>query len=160
PNIHPVEKSPVRFEDRKGLLFVGNFVHPPNPDAMYYFCGQILPMILEELPDLYLYIVGGNSIPLLQSLRSERVIITGYVPSTKPFLDHCRLSISPLRYGAGMKGKIGEALARGLPVISTTVGAEGFRFQNGTEALIADSPEDFARAVIQAYRNEELWNQL
>lgn len=160
PNIHPVEKSPARFQDRKGLLFVGNFVHPPNPDAMYYFCGQILPMILKELPDLYLYIVGGNSIPLLQSLRSERVIITGYVPSTKPFLDHCRLSISPLRYGAGMKGKIGEALARGLPVISTSVGAEGFQFQNGTEALIADTPEDFARAVIQAYSSESLWNQL
>lgn len=160
PNIHPVEKSPVSFQDRKGLLFVGNFVHPPNPDAMYYFCGQILPMIQKEIPDLYLYIVGGNSIPLLQSLRSERVIITGYVPSTRPFLDHCRLSISPLRYGAGMKGKIGEALARGLPVISTTVGAEGFQFQNGTQALIADAPQDFARAVIQAYSNETLWNQL
>lgn len=160
PNIHPVEKSPVSFQDRKGLLFVGNFVHPPNPDAMYYFCGQILPMIQKEIPDLYLYIVGGNSIPLLQSLRSERVIITGYVPSTRPFLDHCRLSISPLRYGAGMKGKIGEALARGLPVISTTVGAEGFQFQNGTQALIADAPKDFARAVIEAYSNETLWNQL
>lgn len=160
PNIHPVEKSPVSFQDRKGLLFVGNFVHPPNPDAMYYFCGQILPLIQKEIPDLYLYIVGGNSIPLLQSLRSERVIITGYVPSTRPFLDHCRLSISPLRYGAGMKGKIGEALARGLPVISTTVGAEGFQFQNGTQALIADAPQDFARAVIQAYSNETLWNQL
>jgi GT2 family glycosyltransferase/glycosyltransferase involved in cell wall biosynthesis/peptidoglycan hydrolase CwlO-like protein len=160
PNIHPVEKSPARFQDRQGLLFVGNFVHPPNPDAMYYFCGQILPMILKELPDLYLYIVGGNSIPLLQSLRSEKVIITGYVPSTRPFLDHCRLSISPLRYGAGMKGKIGEALARGLPVVSTTIGAEGFQFKNGTQALIADSPQDFAQAVIQAYSNETLWNQL
>jgi GT2 family glycosyltransferase/glycosyltransferase involved in cell wall biosynthesis/tetratricopeptide (TPR) repeat protein len=160
PNIHPVEKSPARFQDRKGLLFVGNFVHPPNPDAMYYFCGQILPIILKELPDLYLYIVGGNSLPLLQSLRSEKVIITGYVPSTRPFLDHCRLSISPLRYGAGMKGKIGEALARGLPVVSTTIGAEGFQFKNGTQALIADSPNDFARAVIQAYSNETLWNQL
>lgn len=160
PNIHPVEKSPAHFEDRKGLLFVGNFVHPPNPDAMFFFCGQILPMILKELPDLYLYIVGGNSIPLLESLRSEKVIITGYVPSTRPFLDHCRLSISPLRYGAGMKGKIGEALARGLPVISTTVGAEGFQFQNGSEAVIADTPEDFARAVIRAYSDETLWNQL
>jgi GT2 family glycosyltransferase/glycosyltransferase involved in cell wall biosynthesis/Flp pilus assembly protein TadD len=160
PNIHPVEKSPVQFEDRKGLLFVGNFVHPPNPDAMYYFCSQILPMILKELPDLYLYIVGGYSLPLLQSLRSERVILTGYVPSTRPFLDHCRLSISPLRYGAGMKGKIGEALARGLPVISTSVGAEGFQFENGIQALIADSPKDFAQAVIQAYSDKTLWNRL
>ncbi len=160
PNIHPVQKSPVPFEDRKGLLFVGNFVHPPNPDAMFYFCSQILPLILKELPDLYLYIVGGYSLPLLQSLRSERVILTGYVPSTKPFLDHCRLSISPLRYGAGMKGKIGEALARGLPVISTSVGAEGFQFQNEIQALIADTPKDFANAVIQAYSDKTLWNRL
>jgi GT2 family glycosyltransferase/glycosyltransferase involved in cell wall biosynthesis/tetratricopeptide (TPR) repeat protein len=160
PNIHPVEKSPVPFQDRKGLLFIGNFVHPPNSDAMYYFCGQILPMILKELPDLYLYIVGGNSIPLLQNLRSEKIIVTGHVPSTKPFLDHCRLSINPLRYGAGMKGKIGEALARGLPVISTTVGAEGFQFQNGLQALVADDPKDFAHAVIQAYTDNKLWNML
>ena len=160
PNIHPVQKSPIPFEDRKGLLFVGNFVHPPNPDAMFYFCSQILPMILKELPELYLYIVGGYSLPLLQSLRSERVILTGYVPSTRPFLDHCRLSISPLRYGAGMKGKIGEALARGLPVISTSVGAEGFQFQNEMQALIADAPKDFANAVIQAYTDKTLWNRL
>ncbi|MCI0416656.1 glycosyltransferase, partial [bacterium] len=160
PNIHPIEKAPIPFQHRNGLVFVGNFVHPPNSDAMFYFFGQILPLILKELPDIYLYIVGGNSIPLLQSLRSERVIVTGYVPSTRPFLDRSRLSINPLRYGAGMKGKIGEAMAHGLPVVSTTIGAEGFNFQAGTEALIADSAQDFALAVIQGYTDEHLWNKL
>jgi glycosyltransferase involved in cell wall biosynthesis len=161
PNIHPVNKSPRSFEARSGLLFVGNFVHPPNSDAMHYFCNQILPLIRKKLPDVYLYIVGGNSLPLLQDLRKDdRIIITGYVPSTKPFLDHCRLSINPLRYGAGMKGKIGEAMSRGLPVVTSPIGAEGFNIQPGTHALVEDSPEEFANAVIMAYTVESLWNML
>lgn len=160
PTIHPVEKAPVPFNERRDLVFVGNFAHPPNSDAMYYFCGQILPLIQKKLPDIYLYIVGGNSRPLLQNLLTERVILTGYVPSTKPFLHHCRLSVNPLRYGAGMKGKIGEAMAHGLPVITTTIGAEGFHMELGIHALVADTPQQFAEAVIQAYTNEVLWNKL
>jgi GT2 family glycosyltransferase/glycosyltransferase involved in cell wall biosynthesis len=161
PNIHPVEKTPKGFEGRNGLLFIGNFVHPPNSDAMYYFCNQILPLIRKKLPDIYLYIVGGNSNVLVQHLQSDdRVIVTGYVPSTKPFLDHCKLSVNPLRYGAGMKGKIGEAMAHGLPVITSPIGAEGFNLQPGTHALVEDSPEEFANAVIMAYSVESLWNQL
>jgi glycosyltransferase involved in cell wall biosynthesis/Flp pilus assembly protein TadD len=160
PNIHPVQKKIAPFKERRDLLFIGNFAHPPNSDAVYYFCGQILPSILKKLPDLYLYIVGGNSSSLLQNLASDRIILTGYVPSTRPFLNHCRLSVNPLRYGAGMKGKIGEAMAHGLPVISTTIGAEGFHIQNGNDALIADTPEQFSEAVFHAYTNENLWNTL
>ncbi len=160
PNIHPVEKAPVPFHERRDLVFVGNFAHPPNSDAMYYFCGQILPLIQKKLPDIYLYIVGGNSRPVLQNLLSDRVILTGYVPSTKPFLHHCRLSVNPLRYGAGMKGKIGEAMAHGLPLVTTTIGAEGFHMEPGIHALVADTPEQFAEAVIQAYTDEALWTKL
>jgi glycosyltransferase involved in cell wall biosynthesis len=161
PNIHPVESSPAPFDQRNGLLFVGNFVHPPNSDAMYYFYRNILPLIRTKLPDIKLYIVGGNSLPLLHDLqKDDRIVITGYVPSTAPFLNHCRVSINPLRYGAGMKGKIGEAMAYGLPVVTTTIGAEGFNMQAGIHALVEDSPEEFANAVIMAYTVEALWKNL
>ena len=86
--------------------------------------------------------------------------VTGWVPETVPYLHASVVSIAPLRYGAGVKGKIGEALSYGLPVVTTNVGAEGMGLRDGEEALITDSPHDFAAAVVRAYRDEGLWRRL
>jgi len=82
------------------------------------------------------------------------------VPETEPYLNRCRVSIAPLRYGAGMKGKIGEAMMNGIPVVTTTIGAEGIGLENDVNALIVDSAEDFAEQVVRLYNDQGLWNSI
>lgn len=159
PTIHVPAVDPPPFASRKDLLFVGNFLHPPNSDAMIHFCGTILPLIRRRLPEVRLLIVGANGWLIAGQVRREGVIVTGYVPSILPFLDGCRVSVAPIRYGAGMKGKIGEALAHGLPVVTTPTGAEGFAAVE-QHLLVQEEPESFADAVIRLYSQEELWNRL
>ena len=91
---------------------------------------------------------------------SERVIVTGYVQNLQALLDQCRVWIAPLRFGAGMKGKVGESLAGGLPVVATSVGAEGMGLIHGETVLVADTPQAFAQCVIDAYLDKDLWNRL
>jgi len=160
PNIHAVSESIQEYERTSDLLFIGNFNHPPNLDAVLNFHERIFPQIISEEPDIQLYIVGNNPPPEVCELASERVIVTGYVEDLAPYLESARISINPLRFGAGMKGKIGEALSFGVPVVSTTVGAEGMGLEDGVDALIADSDADFAQAVLRLYRDKELWARL
>jgi len=160
PNIHVPVTEAKRFEATSDLLFVGNFKHPPNEDAIMYFCGETLPLIQRELPDVKLYIVGNSPPPSVQALASEHVIVTGYVEDLAPYLLRARLSVNPLRYGAGIKGKVGEALSWGLPVVTTSVGAEGMGLAHEQDVLIADTPEDFCAQVVRAYRDQQLWESL
>jgi glycosyltransferase involved in cell wall biosynthesis len=161
PNVHPAHTGAVRaFGDRRDLLFVGNFVHAPNVDAVRWFCAEVLPAVRARIPDVRLFVVGNGPPPSVQALACPHVTVTGWVESTEPHLDACRVSVAPLRYGAGMKGKIGEALARGLPVVSTGIGAEGMDLRDGVHALIADDPRAFAEAIVRLYRDEALWTAL
>ena len=158
PLIYPINRSEVPFSERKDLLFVGNFVHPPNSDAVVHFNGRILPLLRKKLPGVKTYIVGSNSIPLLEGFASDDLILTGYVPTMQPFLDSCRINIAPLRYGAGMNGKVLESMAAGLPIVTTPVVAAGIANQEGM--LIAEDPEDFVDAIVHLYNDEQLWNSI
>ncbi|MGQ9693176.1 MAG: glycosyltransferase [Thermodesulfobacteriota bacterium] len=160
PNIHSLSREEKNYEDSSDLLFVGNFNHPPNHDGIQYFCKEIHPLILNKLPDVKLYIVGNNPPSDIRSLSSEKIIVTGYVKDLSSYLRKARVSVNPLRYGAGMKGKIGEALSWGLPVVTTSIGAEGMGLADGVDALIGDSAEDFAHKVIRLYEDKELWAKL
>jgi GT2 family glycosyltransferase/SAM-dependent methyltransferase/glycosyltransferase involved in cell wall biosynthesis len=160
PTIHEVEPETAPFEMRSGLLFVGNFNHPPNQDAVLYFAAEVLPKIAEAIPDIKFYVVGDNPPEAVRKLECDRIIITGYVPQTKPYLNLCRISVAPLRYGAGIKGKIGEALGNGLPVVTTPIGAEGMGLKHGEHFLVAEGAEAFAASVIRLYRDAELWARL
>jgi glycosyltransferase involved in cell wall biosynthesis len=82
------------------------------------------------------------------------------VKDVSPYFDGCRIFVSPLRYGAGMKGKIGQSMSFGLPVVTTTIGAEGIGLRDGENALIADDPGAFANAVVRLYEDEALWNRI
>ncbi len=159
-NIHSSNGEEKKYEDTSDLLFVGNFNHPPNYDAIQYFCQGIYPLIQKKLPEVKLYIVGNNPPPDVLSLSSDKIIVTGYVKDLSPYLKRARVSVNPLRYGAGMKGKIGEALSWGLPVVTTSIGAEGMGLSEGVDALIADSAEEFAKKVILLYGDKELWEKL
>jgi GT2 family glycosyltransferase/Tfp pilus assembly protein PilF len=159
-NIHEPVSTVKEFNKTSDLLFVGNFAHLPNQDAVTYFCREIYPKIQEHLPEVRLWIVGNSPPDEIKAFASERITVTGYVKDLSPYLYRARVSVDPLRYGAGMKGKIGEALAWGLPVVTTRIGAEGMGLVHGKHALIADDPEEFARCVVELYRNRELWNTL
>jgi glycosyltransferase involved in cell wall biosynthesis len=158
PNIHALPPNIVSRGDRRDLLFVGGFSHTPNADGVLYFVREIFPLVLQRLPETRLWVVGNAPPAEIVALASEHVIVTGYVRHLAPYLDSALVSVAPLRFGSGMKGKIGEAMTWGIPVVTTTIGAEGMGLQDGVDALIADIPEDFARRIVQLHENPELWD--
>ena len=162
PNIHEVRNTAPALAERRprSLLFVGGFAHPPNVDAMLFFCHDILDLVRRRLGQVELTIVGAQPPREIAALAGDGVVIAGWVPDLTPYLDsHC-VGIAPLRFGAGMKGKIGQSLASGLPVVTTTVGAEGMDLEDGKTALIADSPAAFAEAVVRLCTDEQLHRDL
>ena len=160
PNIHALPPHVVPRDGRRDLLFVGGFSHTPNADGVLYFVREIFPLVLERLPQTRLWVVGNAPPAEIVALASEHVIVTGYVRHLAPYLDSALVSVAPLRFGSGMKGKIGEAMAWGIPVVTTTIGAEGMGLQDGVDALIADTSEDFAERVIRLHEKPELWDSL
>jgi glycosyltransferase involved in cell wall biosynthesis len=150
----------VPYESRRDLLFVGGFQHPPNVDAVLYFVNEILPRIRKQLPDVRLLVVGSNPPPAIRELESDAVVVEGFVPGLKPLFDAVRVAIAPLRFGAGVKGKVATAMAHGVPSVATRIAAEGMALVPGRDIVVADSPADFARAVCDVYSNPSLWNDL
>ena len=160
PTIHELHGSGTPFEQRDGLLFVGNLAHRPNEDAVHFLMREIYPLLQRALPKVRLSIVGDNVSEQVAAYGSERVLITGYVPDIEPLFQNSRVFVAPLRFGAGVKGKIGEAMSYGLPVVTTAIGAEGFGLRTGIDALIADDPLMFAEAVTRLYSQKQLWQRL
>ena len=162
PNIHEVRNDapPLKARRPHSLLFVGGFAHPPNVDAMLFFCGEVLGPLRRRMGQVELTIIGARPPNEITELAGEGVVIAGWVPEMAPYLDsHC-VAIAPLRFGAGMKGKVGQALASGLPVVTTRVGAEGMDLEDGKSALIADAPEAFAEAVARVCTDPQLHRDL
>ena len=159
PTVHDVPlggSSP--FEGRSGMVFIGGFMHDPNVDAMRWFVRDIIPMIGDGAGHL---VILGSDPPLeIIALRSPTVEVTGYIENVDPFLQSAAVFVAPLRYGAGVKGKIGHAMSRGLPVVTTSVGAEGIGIVDGVHALVRDDPRSFAAAVDAVSSDGELWSRL
>lgn len=161
PNIHRIPPFPDFGKRRFGeLIFIGNFGHEPNVDAVKYFCKDVLPLITARRPEVVLKIIGSNSTPDIAALAGQHVEVLGHVPDTAPFLEHAYISVAPLRYGGGMKGKVGEAMSFGLPVVTTSFGAEGFGLKPGRELLVADGAADFAACVNQLLDDPELHHRI
>ncbi|WP_218131736.1 glycosyltransferase [Nitrosospira multiformis] len=160
PNIHALCPPRTPFSQRSGLLFIGGFWHQPNVDAVMYFVAEILPRISEIVPDLVFYVIGSNMPDSIASLQSPNVQSLGFVPDVTPYFESCRIFVAPLRYGAGMKGKVGQSMSHGLPVVTSTIGAEGMGLAHEEHLLIADQPQDFADAVARLYQDELLWRKL
>ena len=158
--IHDTTPGPKSFSERSGILFIGGFRHPPNLDAVTWYCENVLPIIRQKAPGLVTTLIGSNAPPALQKFAAPDFVIAGFVSDVAPYYQSARLSISPLRYGAGVKGKINISMQYGVPVVATTVSVEGMFLRDGIEALVADTPEAFADAVIRGHSDEGLWNQL
>jgi O-antigen biosynthesis protein len=161
PNIHPLE-NPVNIplEPSKQMVFVGKLDNEPNIDAMIYFCHDVLPLIVKMEPNVKLLIIGSSPTQAIKDLSSGNVEVLGFVPETRPYLASSTISIAPLRFGGGMKGKIGEALSYALPVVTTTTGIEGFGLHPGVHLLVGDTPEEFADAVISLFRDRSYLEQI
>jgi len=147
---------------RTGMLFVGSFAHPPNADAVRWFVDSVLPLVRSEVPDAVLRVVGrGAPEDLLAHVeQNPGVEILGWLPSLDDVYAESRVSIAPLRYGSGVKGKVGEALSHGVPVVGTRVAMEGMHIEHGVSGWIADGAADFAAGVVRVLRDETLWTVL
>jgi GT2 family glycosyltransferase len=160
PTVHDVEEhEDISFASRTGLLFIGGYAHTPNVDAAEWLCKDVMPLVWQAEPEITVTLVGSNPTPAVLALRSDRVRVTGFVAQIKPLFEEARLFVAPLRYGAGMKGKIGQALSFGLPFVTTTVGVDGYPLEDGKNCLIADDARSFAEAIVKLYRDPEMWER-
>ncbi len=144
--IHPPAPARAGFAEREGLLFLGGFRHPPNVDAARHLAREIVPRLRKRLPGVTTYLVGSNAPKTVLELASPGLDVVGFVPDLAPWFERCRVSVSPLRYGAGIKGKVNHAMSHGLPVVATV--------------LVADDADAFVDAVVRLYGDAALWNRL
>ncbi len=160
-NLHRVAGAGKPFADRHDLVFVGGFRHPPNVDAVRWFVREAFPRIRERLPDVQFHCIGSHTPPDIQALAAvPGVIVHGHVADIDPYMDGCRIAVAPLRYGAGVKGKVNLSMAHGQPVVATACAVEGMHLRDGDDVLVGDTPDAFADAVARLYRDEALWTTL
>jgi glycosyltransferase involved in cell wall biosynthesis len=152
--------SSTPFELRRDFLFIGSFQHTPNTDAVLFFLQKIYPIVSERLADAKFYIIGDKPPPEIVALATERIVVTGLQRDARPFFESVILSVAPLRFGAGVKGKINQSMAFGVPVVATSLAIEGMEIQDREDILVADEPKEFARALIELYGSKELWTRL
>lgn len=153
--------APAGLTIRAGLLFVGGFDHEPNRDGVLWFVEEVLPLLGGEAAHATLTVVGARPPREVRARAGERVVVTGPVPEEdlRALYAQARVVVAPLRFGAGLKGKVVEALAAGVPVVTTPVGAEGLP---GGDAplVVAGSAEDFAARLTELYTDEPRWERL
>jgi glycosyltransferase involved in cell wall biosynthesis len=155
---HPSSSSPRS----NSLVFSGSMDWLANEDAIVYFVQEILPLVAREIPDVILTVVGRDPGPALHRLAEANkcVRLTGTVPDVRPYITQGALYVVPLRVGSGTRLKIFEAMALGKAVVSTTLGAEGLPLVHGRDALLADTPEEFAAATVRLLRDNDLRDRL
>jgi GT2 family glycosyltransferase/glycosyltransferase involved in cell wall biosynthesis len=158
--MHEVIGSQTPFTERKDLFFVGGYQHPPNIDAATWFTRSIWPLIRRELPDVEFHLLGSKANEQVRALDGNGVRFHGFVEEIEPWVDNCRLAVAPLRYGAGIKGKVNSSMSRGQPVVATPCAVEGMFAKPGRDVLVAESAEEFAAEVIRLYQDEDLWNSV
>ncbi len=159
-NVHELLPGGKPWAEREGLVFIGGFQHPPNTDAVLWYAREILPHVRRLLPGVKTTIVGADPPATIRALAADDLVITGYVPDVAPWFTGCRVSIAPLRYGAGVKGKVNLAMSYGLPVVATPASVEGMSLTPGDDVLVADGAAAFAEAIARLYGDQALWERL
>lgn len=140
------------FSKRKDLIFVGGFLHSPNKDGILWFTKEIFPKIVQKYPDIILHIVGSNIPESIEKLKTKNIKIEGFLQDEKLYslYQKCRIAVVPLRFGAGVKGKIIEAAYNQIPVVTTSIGEEGLENSNGA-FLSENNPQRMAKLIIELY---------
>lgn len=156
-NVHEVYGRTGGFDGRHGLVFVGGFGHPPNADAAHWLVDEILPRVHALRPDIPMHLIGDTPESERAALSRPGVTVHGRVENLEPWMSGCRIALAPLRYGAGVKGKVNMAMSHGLPVVATPMAAEGMHLVDGRDVLLADNADDFAAAIVRLHDDETLW---
>ena len=160
-NLHQLAGPGQPFAQRRDLVFVGGFRHPPNVDALRWFVQDIFPLVRARLPDIRFHCIGSHATAEIEALASlPGVVFHGHVADITPYMDGCRIAVAPLRYGAGVKGKVNLSMAHGQPVVATRCAAEAMHLVDGRDVLLADSAEAFAAAILRLHDDASLWNAL
>jgi len=157
---HVPQLAEKRITNGCALIFVGNFEHSANSDAIMYFCREVMPLVKRAIPDVRLRIIGNSPTAAIEDLADAEVEVLGYVPDIAPFYLSSDICIAPLTWGGGLKGKIAESMAQGLPVVTTSVGIEGFGLTHGENVLVGDTPATFAEAVIGLHASDGLYQAI
>ncbi len=160
PTVHELERDVPAPEGRSGVLFIGGFEHHPNVGAALRLIRDIMPLVWREFGDVPVTIVGADAPPEICALASARVDVAGWVEDLGPLLRRSRVMVAPIVYGAGLKGKVTQSLAAGLPVVTTPVGAEGLGVEDGDRLLVGATDDDLAARTIAVLRDNELWTSL
>jgi hypothetical protein len=160
PNIHTILRDGPDLSARRHICFLGSCRINHNEDAVRWFLDAVFPRILQEAPDVEFHVMGYGSeghADEIEGHRNARMI--GYVEDAEAALARYPLFVCPMTYGAGMKGKMGVAAGAGTPIVTTSVGAEGFAFVNGANCFVADDPEEFAACCLRLLRDDAVWQQ-
>ncbi|MEP6261873.1 MAG: glycosyltransferase [Gillisia sp.] len=147
------------YEDRKNFISIGNFRHAPNVDAVMYLREEIWPLIHKELPEAKMEIYGAYPTARIDQLNDPKnnFLVKGRAKDAMQVVRNARVSLAPIRFGAGLKGKLTEAMICGTPNVTTTTGAEGMNGEMDWNGFIADDPAGFAKAAMELYNNKDLW---
>ena len=148
------------YEKRLNIGFIGGYQHPPNVDAVKYFVADIWPLVRSRIKDCKFIIAGSNVSDEVNGLASKSVEIRGFVPTVGEFLEDVRVMVAPLRYGAGIKGKIVSGLCHGVPQVVSHEASEGMGLEHNRDLMIAQSAEQFADLIIKLYNDQELWEKM
>ena len=160
-NLHEVAGPGLPFGQRRDVVFVGGFRHPPNVDAVSWFVREVWPQVRGRLPDITFHCIGGDVPPEIAMLAEvPGVRIHGHVPDLLPYMEGARVAVAPLRYGAGVKGKINLSMAHGQPVVATLCAVEGMHLVDGDDVLVAGDANAFADALVGLYGDETRWRRL
>lgn len=163
PNIHErqeISGKIVPYNERVGLLFIGGYLHRPNVDAARWLVEDIMPLVWQDDPLITLTLLGSNPTDEILALRSDRVFVPGFIRDVSSYFFRSRVFVSPLRFGAGMKGKIGQSLEFGLPIVSTDIGVEGMGLRDQVDVMVANDSVEFAKKILTIYQSSELWHQI
>lgn len=150
----------TRRPDPGSVVFTGNMGYAPNLDGALYFIREILPAVRARIPEVKLYLVGQKPPGSLRRLADEHVVVTGFVPDIKQYYHRSAVAIAPIRFGSGTLNKVLEPMAVGTPVVSTTIGVQGLPLVHGRDVLVADSPDEFANAVVALLGDQQLQKRL
>jgi glycosyltransferase involved in cell wall biosynthesis len=151
----------LSFDQRENFVFIGNFLHEPNWNAVQYLKESIWPLIRKQLPKAVLEIYGAYPSQKVFQLHNEKdgFLIKGRAESAKEVISKARVVLAPLRFGAGIKGKLLEAMQYGTPSVTTSIGAESMHAHLDWNGSIEDDPQEFANASVLLYQDEIFWKQ-
>nr|WP_272930669.1 glycosyltransferase [Acetobacter persici] len=155
----PVKKRVPAFQKRTGLAFIGNFAHAPNVDAAHWLVDEIMPLVWKQAPEIICHLVGSGMPGEIRRLASDRVHIRGHIPDLSSVMDQVRLTVAPLRFGAGIKGKVLDSLAAGVPCVMTPVATEGLILPEALTKLLGTGNANLAKLILHAHTERDLFNQ-